>query len=74
MIWLENFNIICSGVREAGFFSLLADETKDCSKHEQILIVLRYVDNAVIIHEHFLTYVEAASLTADKLTEYSTGQ
>ena len=33
-------------------------------------IVLRYVDNAAVIHEHFLTYVEAASLTADKLTEY----
>jgi hypothetical protein len=35
-------------------------------------IVLRYVDNAAVIHEHFLTYVEAASLTADKLTEYIT--
>lgn len=65
-------NIICSGVREAGFFSLLADETKDCSKREQISIVLRYVDNAAVIHEHFLTYVEAAGLTADKLTEYIT--
>lgn len=33
-------------------------------------IVLRYVDHAAVIHEHFLTYVEAAGLTADKLTEY----
>ena len=65
-------NVICSGVREAEIFSLLADETKDCSKREQISIVLRYVDNAAVSHEHFLTYVEAAGLTADKLTEYIT--
>ena len=34
-------------------------------------IVLRYVDDAAINHEHFLTYyVEAAGLTAEKLTDY----
>ena len=63
-------NVVCSGVEEAGFFSLLADETKDCSKREQMSIVLRYVDDAAVIHEHFLTYVEAVGLTAEKLTEY----
>ena len=45
-------NIICNGVQEAGDFSLLADETKDCSKREQ---VLRYVDHTAMVHEHFLT-------------------
>ena len=43
---------------------------QDCCKREQLSIVLRYVDHAAVIHEHFLTYVEAAGLTADKLTEY----
>lgn len=62
-------NVICNGVREAGFFSLLADETKDRSKCEQMSVVLRYVDHAAVIHEHFM-YIEAAGLTADKLTEY----
>ena len=42
-------SVICDGVRDAGFFSLLADETKDCSKREQMSIVLRYAA------EHFLT-------------------
>ena len=51
-------------------FPLFADETKDCSKHEQMSIVLRYVDHTPMICEHFVTYVEAASLTAEKLTEY----
>ena len=47
-------NVICSGIREAGFFSLLADETKDCCKREQMSVVHRYVDHAAVIHEHLL--------------------
>ena len=39
-------NIVCEGVKKAGFFSLLADETKDCSKREQMS---RYVDDAAVI-------------------------
>ena len=35
---------ICSSVRKAGAYTILADETKDCSKKEQLAIVLRYVD------------------------------
>ena len=61
---------ICSDVRDAGVFSLLADETKDCSKQEQLAIVLRYVDNKAVIHEHFITYVQATSLTAESLVKY----
>ena len=63
-------NIVCNGVIEAGMFSLLVDETKDLSKKEQVSIVLRYVDSKGMLHEHFLTFVEAASLTAESLTEY----
>ena len=61
---------ICSDVRDAGVFSLLADETKDCSKQEQLAIVLRYVDNKAVIHEHFITYVQATRLTAESLVKY----
>ena len=35
---------ICSSVQEAGFFSLMVDETKDLSKQEQVSFVVRYVD------------------------------
>ena len=35
---------ICAEVQKAGMYSILADETKDCSKREQLAIVLRYVD------------------------------
>ena len=49
-------NQICVDVKKAGLYSILADETKDCSKCEQMAIVLRYVDvETGAIFEHFLT-------------------
>ena len=46
--------IICNNIHAAGFYSLLADETKNVSKREQLAIVLRYVDTEkASIHEHF---------------------
>ena len=62
--------LISDGVRQASFFSLLADESKDASKKEQLAIVVRYVDEKAIIHERFLTFVEATSLTAESLVTY----
>ena len=60
-----------SEVLEAGVFSVLADETKDCSKPEQMVIVLRYVDvKEATVHERFLTYVEVSDLDAKSLSEY----
>ena len=62
---------ICKAVREATAFSLLADETKDVSKVEQLAIILRYVDiNTASVYERFLTYVPAESLTAQGLSSY----
>ena len=47
---------VCSEVLDAGVFSVLADKTKDCSKSEQMAIVLRYVDvKEATVHERFLT-------------------
>ena len=34
----------CSAAKKAGIYSVLADEIKDCSKEEQLSIVIRYVD------------------------------
>ena len=47
------------------------DETKDCSKREQMALVLRYVNvETGAIFEHFLTYVEVRSLDAQGLSTY----
>ena len=49
---------ICTSVQQAGYYSILADETKDMSKQEQISIVIHYLDgNTHSIVEHFLTFV-----------------
>ena len=61
---------ICHNVRKANFFSILADESKDESKKEQLAIIVRYVDEEGIIHERFLTFVEARSLNDESLTTY----
>lgn len=45
---------ICNAVREADFFSILVDKTKDCSKKEQLSINVRYVDDAGTIQENLL--------------------
>jgi len=49
---------------------LLADETKDASKQEQMAVVVRYVDDKAVIQECLLTFVEAKDLTAESLTAY----
>ena len=57
-------------VQQAGYFSLMADETKDLSKQEQLAIVLRYLDKEGTITERFLTFVQATSLNAENLSNY----
>ena len=62
---------ICDSVQQAGFFTLMADESKDCSKCEQFSIVIRHADvDTGTIYERFLTYVHATNCTADSLTSY----
>ena len=62
---------VCSEVLDAGMFSVLADETKDGSKSEQMAIVLRYVDvKKATVHERFLTYVQVSDLDAKSLSDY----
>ena len=62
---------ICNKTRKSGVYSILADETKDCSRKEQLSIVLRYVDiQSAIQYEHFISFEEATSLNAESLTSY----
>ena len=63
-------NEVCDEVKEVKLFSILVDETKDLSKQEQMSIVVRYVNSEGVLQEHFLTYIQAARLTADSLTTY----
>ena len=62
---------ICVDINEAGMYSILVDKTKDCSKVEQLAIILRYVDlRSAEVHERLLTYVEAQCRNAESLATY----
>ncbi|XP_041834348.1 zinc finger MYM-type protein 1-like [Melanotaenia boesemani] len=58
---------IIKEVRESQVFSLLADETKDLSKKEQLSFVLRYYYDGAV-HESFLDFQQADKLDAASLT------
>ena len=60
---------ITAEVKDSCYFTLIADETKDVSKREQLSIVLRYVYKG-IVHERFLAFVHAHHLDASSLSEY----
>ena len=52
-------------------YFLLADESRDISKQEQLVIGLRYVDKTTSnVFEFFLTFVKAESLNAESLSDY----
>ena len=40
---------ICTAVKKAGAYSVLTHETKDCSKQEQLAIVLKYLDEETAV-------------------------
>ena len=48
----------------AEIFSVLADETPDISKQEQLAVSLRYVGGGWIIHEKFVRFVECHTGTS----------
>lgn len=56
-------------IHEAKYYTIIADETKDISKKEQLSIVLRYVHQGRI-HERFVGYIHATQLNATALSEY----
>ena len=49
---------------QAGCFAIMVDETKDCSKSEQLSFVTRYVHGGMI-KEEFIGFEKAEGLKAD---------
>ena len=59
---------IVNEVRQANFFTVLADETCDISKKDQFSIVLRFVKEGSL-YERFLTFVEVTDRTGAGLAK-----
>ena len=68
--WAKYRGSICDEVQQAGYLSLMADETKDFSKQEQLATVLRYLYKEGTINERFLTFIQVISLYAESLSNY----
>ena len=49
---------ILSAVKKAKFFSIIADEAADSSNKEQMSLVLRFVDNNLVIREDFVRFID----------------
>ncbi|KAL8161535.1 hypothetical protein V2J09_013024 [Rumex salicifolius] len=52
-MWFETTKVIISDIGDK-FFSLLVDETHNCSVKEQMAIVVRYVNNHELVIECFI--------------------
>ncbi|XP_050056136.1 zinc finger MYM-type protein 1-like [Aphis gossypii] len=50
---------IAKEFKEAKVFAIIADETQDIGKHEQVAIVLRYVNEKLEVHESFVGFYRA---------------
>lgn len=59
---------IIEEVKQSGALSILADETKDLKKQEQISLLLRYYYKGTV-HESFMHFEQAGKLDAAGLTE-----
>lgn len=62
---------ICEEVKTARYFSIIADESRDVARQEQMSFVVRYfnTDNCTV-NERFLSFVQAKSLDANSLSQY----
>ena len=59
---------LLSNIREACWFTIIADETRDISNHEQLAIAIRWVGSTYDIHEYFIGLVHVPSTTSATLT------
>ena len=54
-------------VQNASFFTIMIDETTDVANKEQVVLVLRWVDQDLIVHEKFVGLYVVPSISADTL-------
>ena len=57
-------------IREAGYFGLMADETRDISNKEQLAVCCRWVDEGYNVHEDPLGLLQISSCTADSIVSH----
>ena len=56
---------IVSKIHKASFYTVMVDETTDT---EQVVLVIRWVDGQLIVHEEFIGLYSVPAIDADTLT------
>ena len=59
---------LLADIREASWYSILADKTRDISNHEQLSITIRWVTNDYEVQEDLIGMVHVPSTTSNTLT------
>ena len=59
---------IAGNIQKALFYTVMVDETTDCSNNEQVVIVLHWVDESLVAHEDFIGLYSVPSIDAGTLT------
>lgn len=54
-------------IKKQPFYAIMADETTDVSRKEQMSVNFRYVDESLLVHESFLGFYETPSTDAKTL-------
>ena len=63
--------VICMEVKNAGYYSIIVDESRDHAKREQMSFAVRYVNvSNGVVNERFLGFTHAKDLDAASLTGY----
>ena len=60
-------NVILKKISTATFYSVIVDESRDCSRSEMCSISMRFVNEEGIIEEVFLDFVELTSTASENM-------
>ena len=64
---LQIFRNVAANIQTAVHYTVMVDETTDQSNKEQVVLVLRWVDEALDVHEEFIGLYATSSTTAESL-------
>lgn len=68
LMGLQLLRSLLDDIKQAQFFSLIADEATDESKKEQLTVCIRWVDDEFTIHEDPLELIHVPKCDSDTLT------
>ena len=64
---LQILRNVAANIQTAVHYTVMVDETTDQSNKEQVVLVLRWVDEALDVHEEFIGLYATSSTTAESL-------